>query len=213
MNNLPNRVEEICEKLFQNCKNPVSELHYGSDYAFLIAVVMSAQTTDVQVNKVTYKLFQKYDTIDKILSLGEEGLREKIKSIGLFKNKAKNIIALSRILREKFHSIVPHNREDLESLPGVGRKSANVVLNTLFNKDVIAVDTHVLRISKRLGFSESTDPKKVEADLEKIIPQKYKRNISNLIVLHGRYTCKAKKPLCHICIINNFCQCKDKIII
>lgn len=189
----------------QNCENPASELEYRSDYEFLVAVVMSAQTTDVQVNKATKTLFSEYNSIDKILGLGEDRLREKIKTIGLYKNKAKNIIALSRILKEKYGSKVPHNRDALESLPGVGRKSANVVLNTLFNEPTIAVDTHVLRLSKRLGLSESDNPKKVEEDLEKIIPDKYKRYISNLLVLHGRYICKAKNPTCNKCAIRNLC--------
>lgn len=199
------RVEKICGILMQNCENPASELEYRSDYEFLVAVVMSAQTTDIQVNKVTKTLFGEYDSIDKILALGENGLREKIKTIGLYKNKAKNIIALSRILKEKYGGKVPHNRDALESLPGVGRKSANVVLNTLFNEPTIAVDTHVLRLSKRLGLSESNNPKKVEEDLEKRIPDKYKSYISNLLVLHGRYICKAKNPICNKCAICNLC--------
>lgn len=200
------RVEKICEILMQNCEDPKSELHYSSDYEFLIAVVMSAQTTDVQVNKVTKELFKEYNSIDKILSLGEDGLQEKIKTIGLYKNKAKNIIALSKILKEKYNGKVPDDRDALESLPGVGRKSANVVLNTLFNRPTIAVDTHVLRLSKRLGFTESNNPKKVEEDLERIVLDKYKCYISDLLVLHGRYICKAKKPSCSNCVIRGLCN-------
>lgn len=200
------RIEKICEILMQNCENPKSELHYSSDYEFLIAVVMSAQTTDVQVNKVTKELFKEYNSIDKILSLGEDRLQEKIKTIGLYKNKAKNIIALSKILKEKYNGKVPDDRDALESLPGVGRKSANVVLNTLFNRPTIAVDTHVLRLSKRLGFTESNNPKKVEEDLERIVPDKYKCHISDLLVLHGRYICKAKKPSCGNCVIRGLCN-------
>lgn len=203
-----NRVEQICERLSQSIKEPKTELKYISDYTFLIAVVMSAQTTDVQVNKVTASLFEKYKTIDDFLKLGVEGLQYEIRSIGLYKNKAKNIIELSRQLKEKFHSKVPSNRDDLESLAGVGRKTANVVLNALFNQPTIAVDTHVLRLSKILGLSESNNPLKVEEDLEKIIPNKYKNNISNLLVLHGRYTCKAKKPDCEHCVLADLCPSK-----
>jgi len=199
------RVEEICEKLENSIKNPRTELSYISEYTFLVAVILSAQTTDVQVNKVTTKLFEKYKTIDDILNLGIEGLKQEIRTIGLYQNKAKHIIELSKILKTKFNSAVPDSREDLESLPGVGRKTANVVLNTLFNRPTIAVDTHVLRLSKILGFSESSDPVKVEQDLEKIIPDNFKKNISNLLVLHGRYTCKAKKPNCKDCVLASLC--------
>jgi endonuclease-3 len=192
-------------------ENPTTELVYISDYTFLLAVVLSAQTTDVQVNKVTERLFKKYRTVDDILSLGVEKLQQEIRSIGLYKTKARNIIALSEILREKFDSRVPNSREELESLPGVGRKTANVVLNNLFGKPTIAVDTHVLRLSQRLDFSKNKDPLKVEQDLEKIIPPKYKMNISNLLVLHGRYTCRAQKPLCSTCILNDICKYKASL--
>jgi endonuclease-3 len=186
--------------------SPTTELGYVSGYTFLMAVVLSAQTTDVQVNKVTKKLFKKYQTIDDVLSLGLEELQHEIRSIGLYKNKARNIIALSKILKEQFNCRVPNSREELEKLPGVGRKTANVILNTLFDEPAIAVDTHVLRLSKRLGFSKHENPQKIERDLEQIIPAKYKRNISNLLVLHGRYTCKAKKPLCKCCVLNDLCD-------
>ena len=175
------RIDKICKKLSVSIKNPVTELVYTSDYTFLLAVLLSAQTTDIQVNKVTQKLFKKYSTVDDILSLGEEKLRSKIRSIGLYKTKAKNIIALSKILKNKFSSKVPNSRNDLESLPGVGRKTSNVVLNHLFDVPAIAVDTHVLRLSQRLGFSKSKDPLKVERDLERIIPEKYKMSLSNLL--------------------------------
>ena len=204
------RVEQICERLSHSIKEPKTELKYISDYTFLIAVVMSAQTTDVQVNKVTTSLFRKYKTIDDFLKLGVEGLQYEIRSIGLYKNKAKNIIELSRQLKEKFHSKVPSNRDDLESLAGVGRKTANVVMNVLFNQPTIAVDTHVLRLSKILGLSKHDNPLKVEEDLEKIIPIKYKNNISNLLVLHGRYTCKAKKPDCEHCVLADLCLSRLK---
>lgn len=205
------RISEICKILSKEIPNPESELNYKSPYTFLLAVIMSAQTTDVQVNKVTETLFERYDTIDKILALGESGLAEKISSIGLYRNKARNIIALSKVLQDQYNGEVPLTREDLEKLPGVGRKSANVVLNTLCGLPTIAVDTHVLRLSKRLGFSQHNDPKKVEQDLEKIIPDNYKHSISNLLVLHGRYVCKARTPNCDKCAIKNLCpNCEER---
>lgn len=198
--------EEICKRLSLSIKNPKSELRFQSPYQFVVSVVLSAQTTDVQVNKATAVLYKECPTIDDILNLGVEGLQDRIKSIGFFRNKAKNVIALSKMLKEKFGGEIPNNREDLESLPGVGRKTSNVILNTLFEEDTIAVDTHVLRLSKRLGFSDSSDPLKVEADLEKIVPQKYKGVISNLLVLHGRYVCKAQKPKCEECCLRDICR-------
>lgn len=197
---------EICKRLSERIPDPKSELWRNSAYTFLVAVVMSAQTTDVQVNKVTKDLFEKYPTIDDIIKLGKEGLQEKIKSIGFHNSKSKHIIELSKILKEKYGGKVPNNREDLESLPGVGRKTANVILNELFGQPTIAVDTHVLRLSRRLGLSESSDPMEVEADLEKIIPDKYKNRISNLLIFHGRYTCKAQKPLCDNCVLKDICH-------
>ena len=199
-------IEKICEILSENIKNPRSELRSCSDFSFLMSVIMSAQTTDVQVNKVTEKLFKDYKTIDDFLNLGEERLAEKISSIGLYKNKAKNIIATLKILKEKFNGRVPHSREDLENLPGVGRKTANVVLNELFQEPTIAVDTHVLRLTNILGISNSDNPVQVEKDLERVIPEKYKKNISNYLVLHGRYVCKARKPDCKNCKISRYCE-------
>lgn len=192
-------------RLAASIEDPRSELQYQSPYQLLVSVVLSAQTTDVQVNKVTKSLYKECPTLDDILKLGVENLQDRIKSIGFFRNKAKNIIALSKVLKEKFKGKVPDDRESLESLPGVGRKTANVVLNTLFNASTIAVDTHVLRLSKRLGFSESSDPLKVEMDLEKVVPQEYKKVISNLLVLHGRYTCRAIKPRCNDCHLRDTC--------
>lgn len=204
------KIDQIFQRLSNSIGNPKSELEYLSEYTFLVAVVLSAQTTDVQVNKVTRKLFTQYNTIDKVLELGEERLAIEINSIGLYKNKAKNIIALSKILKEKFHSRVPRTREELMSLPGVGRKTANVVLNELFGEPVIAVDTHVLRLSNRLGISNSKDPNKVEEDLMAIVPSTYHANASDLLVLHGRYICKAKSPMCSKCVIYDLCNSKDK---
>ncbi|MDR2157856.1 MAG: endonuclease III [Holosporaceae bacterium] len=207
------RVEEICRRLEASINEPKSELNYASDYTFLVAVVLSAQTTDVQVNKVTSRLFEKCKTADDVLNMGLERLTDEIRSIGLYRNKAKNIIELSKILKLKFNSKVPDTREDLESLPGVGRKTANVVLNALFGKSTIAVDTHVLRLSKILEFSRANDPLKVEKDLEKLIPSAYKKNISNLLVLHGRYVCKAQKPKCRDCVLFDLCNGATKNMI
>ena len=200
-----NNIEEICRIFSETVLAPKSELKSFSDYSFLMAVVMSAQTTDVQVNKVTDKLFKKYKTIDDFLNLGEENLAKEISSIGLYRNKAKNIIGLLKILKEKYNGHVPNSREALESFPGVGRKSANVVLNELFDQPTIAVDTHVLRLSKIMGISTSNNPAQVEKDLERVIPEKYKKNISNYLVLHGRYVCKARKPDCEHCQISEIC--------
>jgi endonuclease-3 len=200
------RVEEICRRLKASIGEPKTELKFTSDYMFLVAVILSAQTTDVQVNKVTALLFDKYKTVDDILNLELEQLMHEIRSIGLYKNKAKYIMAMSAILKSKFHSTVPNSREDLESLPGVGRKTANVIMNTLFDEPTIAVDTHVLRVGQRLGLSQNHDPIKVENDLEEIIPAIYKKSIGNLLILHGRYICKAKKPACKDCTLADLCN-------
>lgn len=203
---MPNsNIGEICRIFSETIISPKSELKSFSDYSFLMAVVMSAQTTDVQVNKVTEQLFKKYKTIDDFLNLGEENLAKEISSIGLYRNKSKNIIGLLRILKEKYNGHVPNSREALESLPGVGRKSANVVLNELFDQPTIAVDTHVLRLTNIMGISTSNNPVQVEKDLERVIPEKYKKNISNYLVLHGRYVCKARRPDCEHCQISDVC--------
>lgn len=200
-----NDIDKICKILSETIVSPKSELKSFSDYSFLMAVVMSAQTTDVQVNKVTDRLFKKYKTIDDFLNLGEKNLAKEISSIGLYRNKAKNIIGLLKILKEKYNGRVPNSREALESLPGVGRKSANVILNELFDQPTIAVDTHVLRLTNIMTISTSNNPVQVEKDLERVIPQKYKKNISNYLVLHGRYVCKARKPDCEHCQISEIC--------
>jgi endonuclease-3 len=204
------RVEEICRRLSASIENPASELIHASEYEFLVAVVLSAQTTDVQVNKVTEKLFRRRRSMDDVLNLGLEGLQREIRSIGLYRNKAKNILALTKMLKEKFNSIVPDSPEELESLPGVGRKTANVVLSNLFHKPAIAVDTHVLRLSKRLGLSDGKTPLKVEEDLNAAIPADYKKDISNLLVLHGRYTCKAQRPKCSVCVLRDLCDATSR---
>lgn len=201
---------EICKRLDKSIKEPKSELHYHSDYMFLIAVVLSAQSTDKRANIVVDNLFKKYKTIDDILTLSQEKLEEEIKTIGLYRNKAKNILALSKILKGKYNSQIPRKREELEELPGVGRKTSNVILNTLFHEKTIAVDTHVLRLSKRLELSKSSLPIDVEGDLEKAIPEEYKGKISDLLVLHGRYICKAIKPNCENCVLNDICPSYSK---
>jgi endonuclease-3 len=172
----------------------------------LVSVVLSAQATDKSVNKATESLYQKVDTPQKMLELGEEGLIGYIKSIGLYKNKAKNVIALSKILIEKFNSEIPKTREDLMSLPGVGRKTANVILNVVYGEKTMPVDTHLLRISPRIGLSFGTTPESIEKDLLKIIPNEYMQHAHHWLILHGRYVCTARNPKCSECLISDICQ-------
>ena len=203
---------EIMEIFNQKNPNPQCELNYHNAYTLLVAVVLSAQATDKSVNKATETLFKVADTPKKMLKLGETGLIKYIKTIGLYNNKAKNIIALSEELINDFNGVVPDNREDLEKLSGVGRKTANVVLNVWFNKPTLAVDTHVMRLAHRLNFSQAKTPLGVELDLLKILPDKYVKNTNHWLVLFGRYTCKAQRPLCAECLIANYCHAKDKRI-
>lgn len=203
---------EIMAVFERNNPHPQCELNYHNAYTLLVAVVLSAQSTDKGVNKATEKLFQIADTPQKMLNLGEKELIAHIRTIGLFNNKAKNIISLSRELLERFKGNVPDNREDLENLSGVGRKTANVVLNVWFHKPTLAVDTHVMRISHRLDFSRGKTPLAVELDLLKVLPNKYIINTNHWLVLFGRYICKAQRPVCDKCPINNFCYCKDKTL-
>lgn len=197
-------IEEIFHRLSETIE-PKLELDYINPYTLLVAVVLSAQSTDKGVNKATTHLFQIVSSPEEMIELGEEKLIKFIQTIGLYKNKAKYIINLSKMLVEKFNGQVPSKLEYLEQLPGVGRKSANVILNEIFNESTIIVDTHVLRLSHRLGFSFHKNPLKVEQDLEKKIPHQYRKNGSAYLVLHGRYTCKAKKPDCENCCINDLC--------
>lgn len=192
--------------------NPQCELNYHNAYTLLIAVVLSAQSTDKGVNKATESLFKIADTPQKILELGLDKLKEYIKTIGLYNNKAKNIILLSEDLVNKYNGEVPHNREALESLPGVGRKTANVVLNVWFDEPALAVDTHVMRLSHRLDFSQGKNPLEVEQDLMKVLPEEFVKKANHWLVLFGRYTCKAQKPDCLNCPIREYCRSKDKII-
>ncbi len=190
--------------------NPICELNFHNAYTLLVAVVLSAQATDKGVNKATTELFKIADTPEKMLSLGEEGLKKYIKSIGLFNSKAQNIIKMSKTLVEKHKSEVPSTREELENLAGVGRKTANVVLNVWFSKPTLAVDTHVMRVSNRLNFSTSTTPLGVEKDLLRVLPKEYIKKTNHWLVLFGRYVCKAQNPKCDECFINRYCHSKDK---
>lgn len=205
-------VLEIMSVFAEKDPNPRCELDYKNAFTLLVAVVLSAQSTDKGVNKATKNLFATVDTPQKMVDLGLDKLKEQIKTIGLYNNKAKNIIALSRELVEKHGGIVPDDREALEKLPGVGRKTANVVLNVWFDKPTLAVDTHVMRISHRLGFSEGKTPLAIEQDLMKVLPLEYVKNANHWLVLFGRYICKAQKPDCPNCPIAKFCKSKDKRI-
>lgn len=205
--------EEILEIMHifeQNMPDPKCELEFKNPYTLLVAVVLSAQSTDKGVNRATKSLFEIADTPQKMINLGLESLKSHIKTIGLYNNKAKNIISLSQDLVQKYNGEVPSNRKDLESLAGVGRKTANVVLNVWFGQSTLAVDTHVFRIAHRLGFSSGKTPREVEEDLIKTLPEKYIKNANHWLVLFGRYTCKALKPDCAQCPIFALCQSQDK---
>ena len=198
-------LNQIFSKLSKAIPAPQSDLQYVNHYTLLVAVVLSAQSTDAQVNKATKDLFAKYDTPEKILKLGLQGIIPYVKSIGLFNSKAKNVIALSQILVEKHDSKVPENFDLLCDLPGVGRKTANVVMSVAFGHTTIAVDTHVYRLSRRLNLSLGETPDAVEKDLMDIVPDQYKKIAHHLLILHGRYTCKARNPECEKCVISKEC--------
>jgi endonuclease-3 len=185
---------------------PKTELEFTNNFTLSVAVILSAQATDISVNKATKKLFHAHDAPKQILSLGMDGLKTHIKTIGLYNSKAKNIIALCEILIDKYNSTIPSEFEQLIKLPGIGRKTANVILNCAFGKPTMAVDTHVFRVSNRIGFSNGSTPEKVEKDLLKKIPKKWLIHGHHWLILHGRYTCKARKPLCSQCLITNFCK-------
>lgn len=190
--------------------DPKTELRYRDPYTLLIAVVLSAQATDASVNQATPALFAAADTPQKMMALGEKAVTDKIKTIGLYRNKAKNVIALSRKLVEEHGGEVPRSREALEALPGVGRKTANVVLNVAFGEPTIAIDTHMFRVSNRTGLAPGKTPLKVELTLERVVPERYKHNCHHWLILHGRYVCKARKPECWRCIIADICVFKPK---
>jgi endonuclease III len=203
-------IEQIFAAFARANPEPKGELEYVNVYTLLVAVVLSAQATDAGVNKATRALFKIADTPQKMLALGEEKVREHIKTIGLFRNKAKNVILLSQKLIAEHGGEVPHDREALEALPGVGRKTANVVLNIAFGEPTIAVDTHVFRIANRIGLSKGTTPLAVEADLLRVIPNEFLTHAHHWLILHGRYLCKAKKPECWRCPVQDLCQFQSK---
>ncbi|OZN24968.1 endonuclease III [Actinobacillus seminis] len=201
---------EILTRLREQNPHPTTELNYHSPFELLIAVILSAQATDKGVNKATAKLFPVANTPQAILDLGVDGLKDYIKTIGLYNSKAENIIKTCRDLVEKYQGEVPQDRESLESLAGVGRKTANVVLNTAFGQPTIAVDTHIFRVSNRTGFAQGKDVVKVEEKLLKVVPDEFKTDVHHWLILHGRYTCIARKPRCASCIIEDLCEFKDK---
>ncbi|MDP1975404.1 MAG: endonuclease III [Alphaproteobacteria bacterium] len=192
--------------------DPKTELYYKNPFTLLIAVVLSAQATDLGVNKATKLLFEHVETPEDIINLGVENLSNYLKSLNYYKTKTKNVVALSRILIEKHQGLVPENREDLEALPGVGRKTANVILNTAFNQPTIAVDTHIFRVSNRTGLSIGKTPLAVELGLTQKIPQEYLHDAHHWLILLGRYICKARKPECPKCPVRSFCDYPDKTI-
>lgn len=199
-------VEQIFKRLAATIPEPTTELNYSSDFELLIAVVLSAQATDKSVNKVTEKLFAVANTPEKILALGEDGLKGFIKSIGLFNSKAANIMRLCSQLIEQHGGNVPNNRKDLEALAGVGRKTANVMLNTAFNQPTIAVDTHIFRLANRIGLAKGKTVLVVEQGLMQCVPKQYLQDAHHLLILHGRYTCTARKPKCEQCVLTDLCE-------
>ena len=203
---LKKNINTFFKRLSKEIPNPKSDLKYTNTFTLLLAVVLSAQSTDVGVNKATKKLFLIADTPKKILNLGISKLKFFIKTIGLYNTKAKNIINLSQIIIERFNGKVPNTREELTSLPGVGRKTANVILNIAFKKSTIAVDTHIFRVSNRTKIAIGKKPIDVELKLEDIVPEKYKKQAHHLLILHGRYVCKARSPICKICVVNDLCM-------
>jgi endonuclease-3 len=206
----PENIEEIFRRFHALEPEPKGELEHVNAYTLLVAVVLSAQATDAGVNKATRALFKLADTPEKMLALGEEAVRQYIQTIGLYRNKAKNVIALSQRLVSEFQSQVPADRDVLETLPGVGRKTANVVMNMAFGQSTMAVDTHVFRVAHRMGLSRGKNPLAVEADLLRCIPDTYAMHAHHWLILHGRYLCKARKPECWRCSISELCSFPDK---
>ncbi|MCO4320166.1 endonuclease III [Aliidiomarina quisquiliarum] len=202
---------EILTRLRDNNPNPTTELNFSNPFELLIAVLLSAQSTDVGVNKATGPLFAVANNPADMLALGVDGVKDYIKTIGLFNTKAENVIKTCRILVEQHNSVVPESREALEALPGVGRKTANVVLNTAFGWPTIAVDTHIFRVSNRTKFAPGKNVDQVEQRLLKVVPAEFKLDVHHWFILHGRYTCIARKPRCGSCIIEDLCEYKDKV--
>jgi endonuclease-3 len=201
---------EFFRRLQSVTPKPQTELQYGTPFELLVAVILSAQATDVSVNKATRRLFPKAGTPAAILKLGSDGLKDYIRTIGLYNSKAENIIKTCRILLEKHGGEVPRDRKSLESLPGVGRKTANVVLNTAFGEPTIAVDTHIFRVANRTGLAPGKTPLQVEQKLMRVVPEGFRKDAHHWLILHGRYTCKARKPACAECIVRDLCSFKSK---
>jgi len=206
----PALITQFFTRLRAQNPEPKSDLEYTNTYTLLVAVVLSAQATDAGVNKATHQLFKTVDTPAKMLALGEAKLKEHIKTVGLFNTKAKNVIALSQILVNDYDGEVPGNREALQALPGVGRKTANVVLNVAFGEPTMAVDTHVFRLSNRTGLASGKTPEEVEHKLVKVIPPEFLRHAHHWLILHGRYVCKARTPDCPNCVVRDLCAYKNK---
>lgn len=208
---MPSRdVDEFFRRLSARDPNPAGELNYVNEFTLLVAVVLSAQATDTGVNKATGPLFRVADTPEKMLALGEAKLRDHIRTIGLYRNKAKNVIALSEMLLSRFGGAVPRSREDLMTLPGVGRKTANVVLNVAFGEPTMAVDTHIFRLGNRTGMAPGRTPEEVEEKLVRRIPSTWMRHAHHWLILHGRYVCRARKPDCPSCDVRDLCRHKAK---
>ncbi len=205
-----NTIIRLFEHLQTENPEPETELNYSSPFELLVAVMLSAQSTDVGVNKATSKLFPIANTPRTILELGESKLKKHISTLGLYNSKARHLLSTCRILVDQYKGEVPDNRKALESLPGVGRKTANVLLNILFNEPTIAVDTHIFRVGNRTGLAPGKTPLEVEKQLLKVIPLQFKMHAHHWLILHGRYTCKARKPLCHRCPIENECEWPEK---
>ena len=200
------QIAEIYARLSRENPDPVTELNYSNPFTLVVAVALSAQATDVGVNKATRALFAAADTPEAMLALGEEAVREHIKTLGLFRNKAKNVIALSAMIVERFGGEVPRTREELVQLPGVGRKTANVVLNEAFGQPTMAVDTHIFRVSNRTGMAPGKNPVEVELNLLRVTPDAYRLGAHHWVLLHGRYVCKARTPECYRCVIADLCR-------
>ena len=204
---------EFFRRLAEDNPAPTTELEYTNPYTLLVAVVLSAQATDASVNIATRPLFERVGTPEQMVALGEEQVREAIKTIGLFNTKAKNVVALSEALIRDHDSQVPRTREELQKLPGVGRKTANVVLNTAFGEETFAVDTHIFRVGNRTGLAPGKDPLAVELKLEKVVPRPFRRDAHHWLILHGRYTCKARRPECWRCPVVDLCRFKPKNLV
>ncbi|MEQ1783296.1 MAG: endonuclease III [Hyphomonadaceae bacterium] len=202
----PEKAAEMFRRLAKARPDPKTELDYKDPFTLVVAVALSAQATDVSVNKATKGLFKAANTPAKMVALGEEGVAEHIRTIGLWRGKAKNVVALSKIILEKHNGVTPCTREDLVALPGVGHKTASVVLNEAYGEATIAVDTHVFRVSNRTGLAPESTPEKVEAKLLQVVPETYKKGAHHWLILHGRYTCLARKPGCPECVIRDLCE-------